>query len=329
MIDYITAPLWFVFSWVAFIFGGVSIVTYAIISLYQALLPSQNLKEKYKAEWALVTGASSGIGKAIAEKLADQGINVVLVALKDKMLEDTCADLRRRFPALKFRECGTNLGGAFEEYMPAIQTVTDDIDVKLVFNNAGFILPGLNPDTDIEKIRTNLNCNLVASIEIAHYFTRSMMTKRLNGFVGFTSSAAAYFPGPTATLYSTTKAAITNFAATLAAEVRDACIDVSVVHPSPVATNFYSNSAGMANLAAARKVAVGPEVIADCFFRAAGRIVIFDQGLTSMLFRVVCKLVDFAFFMEIVSRVAYIFNEDHKTLVSKSRIRATLSNKKD
>lgn len=329
MFDYITAILWFFFSWTSFLVGVVTVGTYLVMLAYQYLLPTQDLKKKYRgAEWALVTGASSGIGKAICEQLASQQINCVLVALKDEMLATTVAELRSKNPALKFREVGCNLGGAHTDYMPAIIEATDDIDVRIVFNNAGFILPGFTPDTDVERVRTNLNCNLVAAIEIAHHFARRMLARNLTGFIGFTSSAGAYFPGPTATLYSTTKAAVTNFAATLSGEVRDAGIDVSVVHPSPVATNFYANSAGMSSLETARKVAVGPAVISDCFFRAAGRVVIYDQGTTTHIFRVVTKLIDFAFFHEIVSRVGYIFNQDHKVLVSKSKVRATL-NKKD
>lgn len=73
------------------------------------LLPfsaQNNLKKRYDAQWALVTGASSGIGRAIVEKLAGQGINVVMVALDDPLLNDSHKDLCQQYPKLKFIKLG-------------------------------------------------------------------------------------------------------------------------------------------------------------------------------------------------------------------------------
>jgi len=73
-------------------------------------MPTQNLKKKYNAEWAVVTGSSSGIGKSLAIKLAQQGVNVVLVALQEKLLDDTFAELQAQFKERKFIKVGVNLG---------------------------------------------------------------------------------------------------------------------------------------------------------------------------------------------------------------------------
>ena len=64
------------------------------------------MKKRYDAEWALVTGASSGIGRAIVEKLAGQEINVVMVALDDQVLTDAHSDLCKQHPKLKFIKLG-------------------------------------------------------------------------------------------------------------------------------------------------------------------------------------------------------------------------------
>ena len=66
---------------------------YTITNLYMKLAGPVDMKKKYKAEWALVTGAGTGIGKSIAENLALQGLNVVLVSLPDKWLDETHAQL--------------------------------------------------------------------------------------------------------------------------------------------------------------------------------------------------------------------------------------------
>jgi short-subunit dehydrogenase len=62
-----------------------------------------DLKKKYNAKWALVTGAGTGIGKSIAETMALQGLNVVLVSLPDKFLDETTATLKAQFPQQEFR----------------------------------------------------------------------------------------------------------------------------------------------------------------------------------------------------------------------------------
>lgn len=122
-------------SLAAVVFG-----TYWLPKIIVSLMPTQNLKKKYGAEWALVTGSSSGIGKSLAVKLAQQGVNVVLVALQEQLLDDTFAELQSQFKAIKFIKVGVNLGTP--GYLDKIAEATKDIDVQLVFNNAGFMLTG-------------------------------------------------------------------------------------------------------------------------------------------------------------------------------------------
>lgn len=88
------------------------------------LLGPVNLKKKYGADWALVTGAGTGIGKSIAETLAIQGLNVVLVSLPDKFLDETTASLETAFPKLKFRKVGAKFDHK-TDYMPAIIEVCE------------------------------------------------------------------------------------------------------------------------------------------------------------------------------------------------------------
>lgn len=76
-----------------------------------------DLKAKYRASWALVTGGSSGIGKAITEKLAGQNINVVIVSLDDDLLKTSVTELKKRFPKVEFRAIGVDLSGSTGDYM--------------------------------------------------------------------------------------------------------------------------------------------------------------------------------------------------------------------
>lgn len=82
-----------------------------------------DLKKKYNAKWALVTGAGTGIGKSIAETMAAQGLNVVLVSLPDKFLDETTAELKKNFPQLKFIAVPAKFDHK-TDYMPAIIEVS-------------------------------------------------------------------------------------------------------------------------------------------------------------------------------------------------------------
>lgn len=121
--------------------AAMTLLTYLVPVVYANLLPPVNLKKKYGAQWALVTGASSGIGKSLAEALAAQGLNVVLVALNDELLQKTFAELRTRYPAVEFRSVGVDLTRADGSYISVIDKATRDLHVPIHFLNAGFMVP--------------------------------------------------------------------------------------------------------------------------------------------------------------------------------------------
>ncbi|KAG5469082.1 hypothetical protein GH5_02367 [Leishmania sp. Ghana 2012 LV757] len=317
---WIWVVVWYICRWV----GPFGILTYlfAIVAQQIALRFPQDLAKKYKTHWGLVTGSSSGIGKAIAEKLAIQGINVVLVALDDKMLADTFAELQKKYPHVQFRKVGVNLAAKDYAYMKDITSQTDDIEVGLVFNNAGYICTGLFVDTDLERLRSNLECNAGCAVPITHHFLRKMIARRSKGLITFTSSASCYLPGPTATMYSPSKAFLTNFATTIAAENHDLGIDVVVIHPSPVNTNFYKNEGpALDSLKTAQKAAASPMRIAEQIFASAGRLTVWDQGCTCMVIRIINKVLDFQILTEIITRFAYM-NGDLMRLKRDSKLRS-------
>jgi short chain dehydrogenase len=101
----------------------------------------QNFREKYNARWALVTGGSSGIGRAITERLASQGLNVVVAALPDSLLDQVVESMSEKYPSQEFRAIGVDLSSA--SFMDEIVDLTDDVDVQIVFNNAGFLTMGV------------------------------------------------------------------------------------------------------------------------------------------------------------------------------------------
>eukprot|EP00730_Choanoeca_flexa_P015441 TRINITY_DN7093_c0_g1_i5.p1 TRINITY_DN7093_c0_g1~~TRINITY_DN7093_c0_g1_i5.p1 ORF type:complete len:354 (+),score=45.55 TRINITY_DN7093_c0_g1_i5:55-1062(+) len=281
---------------------GLYLLIVAIQNFYCENVPV-DLKKKYKADWAIVTGASSGIGKAIVQKLAGQGINVVMAALADDLLDESHKELTDKYPTLKFVKVGVNL--ADPNFMQDIQRKTEGLDINLVFNNAGFITTGFFAKTSIQRSMANFNCNAGAIIPITHHFLNKILESGRPGLFAYTSSSAGFVPNPLSILYPSTKSFMTFFAASLAAEVKSKGVDVVVVHPSPMATNFFKNSDGLNALEAFKRFAVGPEVIADVVFNSAGRFVIRDQGVITVILRVVTKILDPVLFAQLVCLTAH------------------------
>jgi short-subunit dehydrogenase len=164
---------------------------------------------------------------------------------------------------------------------------------------------GFFSDVPLGRWMANYHCNATCAIPISHHFLNKMMAANRPGLLAYTSSSACLFPNPFSSLYASTKAFLTMFACSVAAEVRSLGIDVVVVHPSPMATNFFKAGEGLAMLMAFKKLAAGPEVIADVLFSSAGRFVVRDQGAVTIFFRFVLKVIDSVFFAELTSWFAH------------------------
>lgn len=193
---------------------------------------------------------------------------------------------------------------------------TKDIDVQLVFNNAGFITPGIFHAIPLARNLGNYECNATCTIKITHHFLNKITEKGLRGYIGFTSSSAGFVPNPLSAMYASTKAFLTMFASSVAAEVKSMGVDVVVVHPSPVASNFFDKGTSLGALMAFKKFAAGPEVIADVLFSSAGRCVVRDQGAVTIIFRIILKIIDGNFFSELTARFAH-WSGDHAKFSAK------------
>ncbi|KAL1522731.1 hypothetical protein AB1Y20_017705 [Prymnesium parvum] len=292
--------------------------------LVPLILGEQNLKKKYKAQWAVVTGSSSGIGKELARKLLFQGLDVILIARDEPIFEDTVGELKALFPERQVLKVAANLSDESGKWMEGITKTVGDKKVQVIFLNAGYILTGMFESNTVGAQLANLHCNLTSNIYLCHFFYSRLLAAGDKGCIVFTSSSASYIPNPFAVMYGTTKAAVSAFAASLAVEARARGIHVHAIHPSPVNSRFSTGGGNQIKVTKIEamdqfyKFASGPEALPTKFLRHIGRgAVVADIGGVSMMLRMVVHLLGYNL-MAFATAVCAPFMPDYKKGIADS-----------
>lgn len=286
--------LWNIFSSLSALAILLSGVLYLLPLLYLSIFASrpQNLKKKYDAQYAVVTGGSSGIGKASTKALLEQGINVFVVALDDQLLTNTISEFSQQFPDTRVVPIAVNLGRDPDDYMDKIRAATDDFPVSVCINNAGYLLMGFFHDRSVDQHISNIECNQLACVRITHHFYSRMVAENLRGCVTFTSSAAHFMPAPFASMYAATKAFLSHFATSLAIEAEAYGIDICVIHPSYTHTNLYASTPKLDVVTFLSKFGWTPENVADVILSSVGRVIVRDAGWYAVVTNILGRIVD-------------------------------------
>ena len=130
--------------------------------------------------WALVTGASSGIGPEFARQIAAAGINLVLVARREALLNEVGRHITRDF-GVQLRALTMDLSQ--EGFIPKLAEHTKDLDIGLVVSNAGTANPGEFLKLDRQLLEDTLRLNTMSHLDIAHYFGRKLAERRRGGLI--------------------------------------------------------------------------------------------------------------------------------------------------
>src|SRR5260221_5693740 len=130
--------------------------------------------------WALVTGASSGIGKEFARQIAASGINIVLVARREDLLKEVGVEFSKRY-GVEHRVVVLDLSE--EGFIAGLADATDDIDIGLVVSNAGTPNPGEFLKLDRQVLLAALRLNTMAHLDIAHHFGARLAAPRRGGLI--------------------------------------------------------------------------------------------------------------------------------------------------
>jgi short-subunit dehydrogenase len=138
------------------------------------------LDKKRFGPWALVTGASSGIGKEFARQIAASGINVVLVARRESLLDEVGQGLAKGFN-VQYRNVVADLSQ--EGFLDKLAEATNDLDIGLVVSNAGTGNPGEFLKLDRQLHRTTLRVSTMAHLDITHHFGAKLVERRRGGLI--------------------------------------------------------------------------------------------------------------------------------------------------
>jgi len=136
-------------------------------------------KERF-GPWALVTGASSGIGKEFARQIAASGINIVLVARREDLLKEVGVEFSKRYGA-KHRVVVLDVSR--EDFIGQLASATDDLDIGLVVSNAGTGNPGEFLKLDRQLLHETLRLNTIAHLDITHHFGQKLGERRRGGII--------------------------------------------------------------------------------------------------------------------------------------------------
>lgn len=222
--------------------------------------PASALRHRY-GPWAVVTGASDGIGRAFARELAAAGMHLVLLARRAHELETLARELSVQYQ-IECRVLAADL--ADRNTMDQLQDCTRELDVGLLVACAGFGSAGplLDQDPAMEAVMVDVNCRAV--LQQCWYFGQRFAARGRGGVV-LMSSLVAFHGTPWSANYAATKAYVQSLAEALAHEWKSQRIDVIACAPGPVATGFERRA--RMRMASAER----PQVIAERTLAMLGR----------------------------------------------------------
>lgn len=195
---------------------------------------------------ALITGASSGIGRELALQLAAKGFSLLLVARRQERLAELAAQLASRYPAQAFGSLPCDLADrtALNALMPRADAWLADHHEQLVLlaNNAGAGFWADLKDQDAARLQQDIDLNITAVTTLSHAFVTRALAHDQPAWLLNVASLAAFLPPPHFAAYAGSKAHVLTFSRLLAHELRHTQVHVTCTCPGGVHTEFMENS---------------------------------------------------------------------------------------
>ncbi len=210
---------------------------------------------------AIITGASKGIGKAIATELAMKKHDLVLVARSEALLQELSRELAKKYN-VEVSYLAMDLGkvNAAQEVFDWVKT--KGYSISVLVNNAGYGLSGSFEENSIDSHRDMMQLNMITLTEMCQVFL-PMLKAQSQGYIMNIASTTAYQALPMMSVYAASKAFVLSFSRGLSHELRKTGVSVTAVSPGATDTSFNDR----ANISepvrkAAEKVAMTPQAVA-------------------------------------------------------------------
>jgi short-subunit dehydrogenase len=187
-------------------------------------------------ETVLITGASAGIGRALARLFAAAKSNLVLVARRRERLEELADELRKQ-QGVEVRVVAADLGQADAPGAIVDRLTREGVTIDVLVNNAGFGALGPVAELDVTRQMEMIQVNVAALTHLTRLLLPSMIERRGGGVLNV-ASTAGFQPGPFMAVYYATKAYVLSFSEALADEVAASGVRVSCLCPGPTVTEF-------------------------------------------------------------------------------------------
>ena len=192
-----------------------------------------------KDKVVIITGVSSGIGKAIAQLYADKGAHLVLASRNLEELEKLAAELKEKTG--KTLVVQTDIANSDDCKRLVDETLSNFGKIDLLVNNAGISQRSLTMDTNIDVYKTIMAVNYFGTIEITKLVLNSMISNG-GGQIAVITSVVGKFGFPFRSGYAASKHALHGFFDSLRAEVSDKNIAITIICPGRIQTNVSINA---------------------------------------------------------------------------------------
>jgi uncharacterized protein len=190
----------------------------------------------FNGKWALITGASAGIGIALAREFAEHGAKLILSARRKDRMEALALELAEKGAEVRIVAADLNDPAAPQLIYDA--TVGAGINVDILINNAGLGQYGEFAQSPVEQEISQVRVNCESMVRLTRLFVPHMVERR-RGWVMILASTASFQPVPYLTTYAATKVFDRFFALGLAAEVKRFGVKVTALCPGPTESEFF------------------------------------------------------------------------------------------
>ncbi len=198
-------------------------------------------KQRSKGMWAVITGASSGIGESMARELGSQGVNLLLVARRLDRLKALGAELKEKHQ-IEYQAIDADLSLPHEAKRVFERATENGRHVQVLINNAGIGVYGPFQHYPVEEYLKIIQINVTSLMELTYHFVGHMQKHGKVSYIGNVGSVASYLSVPYFSVYGASKHFVKEFSESLNYDLKKSNISVTLIAPGGTYSEFTERS---------------------------------------------------------------------------------------